>query len=243
MRIKFILIICLQALLLCGIIAYRQYWIATGNKVVLKTTPIDPRDLFRGDYVNLTYEITNLNVDSQSQKPDFLPSQPIYVDLGTAADGTSFAAAIGREQPTSGRFIQGRVRYEHLESKWDVKYRDDSGAAREFQPQWFQGMKKGDRIAICLDEQGAVLNYNKEDAPYRQPCMQNTRPVHGIVEEVTETKTKKVNVEYGIESYFVEEGTGIQIEQGRNVRGPVKVEVSLRKDGKGIISKLMLDGQ
>ena len=243
MRIKFIMIVCLQVFLLCGIIAYRQYWIATGDKVVLKTTPIDPRDLFRGDYVNLTYDITNLSVESDSQKPDFLPNQPIYVDLGTAADGTSFAAAIGRERPTSGRFIQGRVRYEHLESKCDVKYRDDSGTVREFQPQWFQGMKKGDRITVCLDKQGAVLNYNKDDDPYKQPCMQNTQPVHGMIEEVTETKTKKVNVEYGIESYFVEEGKGLQIETGRNVRGPVKVEVSLRKDGKAIISKLMLGGQ
>jgi len=243
MRIKFIIIVCLQVLLLFGIIAYREYWIATGDKVVLKTTPVDPRDIFRGDYVNLTYEITNLLLDSQSQKPDFLPGQPIYVNFDTAADGTSFAASVSKERQASGQFIQGRVRHEYSESKWGLTFQDDSGLKREFIQPWLQGLKKGDAITACIDNRGSMLSYNKDNASYKQPCQQGIQPVHGIVEEITETRTRKVNVEYGIESYFVEEGKGIQLEQGRNVRGPMKVEVSLRKDGKGIISRLMLDKQ
>lgn len=242
MRVKFILIVGLQALLLTGIIAYREYWIATGDKVVLKTTPIDPRDLFRGDYVNLTYEITNLDLDSQSQKPEFLPGRPIYVNLETAADGASAAASVSKEEPASGRFIQGRVRSEHTESKWDVTLRDDNGRVRTLKPQWFQAMKQDDRITLCIGSQDTVLSYYKDDASYKPPCMQNAQAVHGVIEKITETRTRKVNVEYGIESYFVEEGKGIQIEQGRNVRGPVKVEIALRKDGKGIISRLLLNG-
>jgi len=241
MRFKFILIICLQVLLLFGIIGYREYWIATGDKVVLKTMPVDPRDIFRGDYVNLTYEITNLLLDSQSQKPDFLPGQSIYVNFDTAADGTSFAASVSKEQPASGRFIQGRVRNEYVESKWNMTFQDDNGVKREFIQPWLQGLKKGDTITACIDNQGSMLSYNKDNASYQQPCRQGIDPVHGTVEEITETRTKKVNVQYGIESYFVEEGKGIQLEQGRNVRGPLKVEVALRKDGKGIISRLMLD--
>ena len=241
MRIKFILIVCLQVLLLFGIIAYREYWIATGDKVVLKTMPVDPRDLFRGDYVNLTYEITNLLLDSQSKKPDFLPGQPIYVNFDTESDGTSFAASVSRERPEGGRFIQGRVRNEYVESKWDMTFQDDNGVKREITQLWQQGLKKGDTITACIDNQGSMLSYFKDNAPYQQPCQKGIEPVHGTVAEITETRTKKVNVEYGIESYFVEEGKGIQLEQGRNVRGPLKVEVSLRKDGKGIISRLMLD--
>ncbi|MCK9420892.1 MAG: GDYXXLXY domain-containing protein [Nitrospirae bacterium] len=243
MRIKFILIVCLQVLLLLGIIAYREYWIATGDKVVLKTTPVDPRDLFRGDYVNLTYEITNLLLDSGSQKPDFLPGQSIYVNLDMIADGTSFAASVSKERPASGQYIQGRVRNEYRESKWNLTFQDDNGVKREVTHSGMQGLKKGDAITACLDNQGSMLSYNKDNAAYKQPCWQGIQPVHGIVGEITEIRTKKVNVQYGIESYFVEEGKGIQLEQGRNVRGPMKVEVSLRKDGKGIISRLLPDKQ
>lgn len=243
MRTKFLIIVCLQVLLLLGIMVYRQYWIMTGDKVVLKTVPVDPRDIFRGDYVNLSYEISSLTVDSASQKPEFQPNQPIFIDLGMNGDGTSYASAVGRERPSSGRFIQGKVRYERVESTWDVKLREDGGSLRELRPRWLTGLKKGDSITVCPGSQDSVFTFYKDDAAYKTPCGQNVSPVHGVVEDVTETKTRKVNVEYGIESYFVEEGKGIEIEQGRNVRGPIKVEVALRSDGKAIISRLVLEGK
>ncbi len=239
MRIKFLLIVCLQVLLLLGIIVYRQNWIDTGDKVVLKTIPVDPRDMFRGDYVNLTYEISTITVDYQSPTPEFLPGQPIYLELAASADGISSATALSKEEPAGGRFIRGQVRNEYTESKWTVQFRDDGGVLREIKPPWFQGMKTGDKITVCLDNQGAVLFFNKDDAAYKQACMQGNQSVHGAVEGITETKSWKVNVEYGIESYFVEEGTGLTIEQGQNLRGPVKVEIALRKDGQGIISRLI----
>jgi uncharacterized membrane-anchored protein len=49
-------------------------------------------------------------------------------------------------------------------------------------------------------------------------------------------------VEYGIENYFVEEGKGRAVESSRNAR-QLRVEVSLRKDGKGIITGLFVDGK
>ena len=62
MRRKFIIIVLFQVLLLVGIIAYRQYWVATGERVLLGTEPVDPRDIFRGDYVTLNYEISSLDL-------------------------------------------------------------------------------------------------------------------------------------------------------------------------------------
>jgi uncharacterized membrane-anchored protein len=50
----------LQILALVGLIGMQAYTLKTGTPVVLATQPIDPRDLFRGDHVILTYEITNL---------------------------------------------------------------------------------------------------------------------------------------------------------------------------------------
>jgi uncharacterized membrane-anchored protein len=239
MRVKFIILVCLQALLLCGIIAYREYWVAAGDKVVFRTAAVDPSDIFRGGYVNLTYEISNLNLDSRSQKPDFLPGQPIYINLETDADGMSFAASVNKGRPEGGRFIQGRVLSEFDEAQYLLMFRDDSGLKREFTQSWLLGLKKGDKIAVCLDAQAVILSYSKDDAPYKQPCQKDIPSVHGVIENITETSSRKVNVEYGIESYFVEEGKRIELEQGRNARGRMKVEVALRKDGRGIISQLL----
>ncbi|MBX9924929.1 MAG: GDYXXLXY domain-containing protein, partial [Hyphomicrobiaceae bacterium] len=45
------LLVLLKATLLIGIIASRMIHLATGTEVVLNVTPVDPRSLFRGDYV------------------------------------------------------------------------------------------------------------------------------------------------------------------------------------------------
>jgi uncharacterized membrane-anchored protein len=243
MRVKFIALICLQAALLAGIIGYREYWIETGDKVVLKTSPVDPRDIFRGDYVNLTYQITNMDIAGDMQKPDFVQGQPIYVNLEPSSDGTAVACSVSKEEPAGGRFIQGTILNERIESTWDVTYRDDSGAISKFQPQWSPGVKKGDRIVLCLDKEGKVLLYEKLEQSYNRLCAQTAQSARGQIEEVVETRRKKVNVEYGIESYFVEEGKGLPIEQGRSGHGPLCVEIALRKDGKGIISRLMPEGK
>ncbi len=63
MKAKFWALVLLQLFLLAGIVAYRQYWLATGERVLLRTEPVDPRDIFRGDYVRLGYGISTLDLD------------------------------------------------------------------------------------------------------------------------------------------------------------------------------------
>lgn len=55
------IIVVLLTLVLMGMIAKKQFTLNTGSLVVLKTTPVDPRSLFRGDYVRLNYDISRLN--------------------------------------------------------------------------------------------------------------------------------------------------------------------------------------
>ncbi len=54
MRKRFILAVSLQFAVLIGILAYRAHWVATGQRVVLRTAPVDPRDIFRGEYLELS---------------------------------------------------------------------------------------------------------------------------------------------------------------------------------------------
>jgi uncharacterized membrane-anchored protein len=240
MRSKFILLVLLQVVLLLGIVAYRQYWVATGEKILLKTAPVDPRDIFRGDYINLRYEISMLDLGKLGVKERFKEREKVYVILERNPDGTFDATSASRELPAGKKFIQGRVQYEMPSSKWEVVLKDDSENLHHLKPQWFSNVRKGDRVNFCLDERGQVLNFFKEDAEYKPKC--RGQSIQGTIEEIKETKTRTLHVEYGIESYFVEEGKGREVESGRGAR-ELRVEVSLRKDGKGIITALLMGGK
>ncbi len=241
MRIKFIIFVLIQVLLLTGMIAYRQHWVSTGERILLRTAPVDPRDIFRGDYVRLGYEISSLDLDSLSAGKSFKPNEIIFVGLVKDNDGVSNASSVSVTRPTGGTFIQGRVLNEQQSSRWQVNIMDDSGNLHALSPRWFFGYKNGERATLCLDQKGNVLQHFKE-APASKIHCPSGNPLSGLIEEIKETKFRQLNVEYGIESYFVEEGKGREIETPRNARD-LKVEVSLRKDGKGIITGLVMDGK
>jgi len=57
-----LIIVVVLTLTLVSMVAKKQYTLNTGALVVLKTTPVDPRSLFRGDYVRLNYDINRLSV-------------------------------------------------------------------------------------------------------------------------------------------------------------------------------------
>lgn len=58
---KIIIAIAIQTIILLWICIQREIIIHTGDIVYIRTRPVDPRDLFRGDYVRLNYEISNLS--------------------------------------------------------------------------------------------------------------------------------------------------------------------------------------
>ena len=56
-KIALVSIIILQILSLVVFVIYQENLKDMGTKIVLQTIPIDPRDLLRGEYVDLRYEI------------------------------------------------------------------------------------------------------------------------------------------------------------------------------------------
>jgi uncharacterized membrane-anchored protein len=79
-----------QIAFLSWIIAGRAAILRNGQEVLLKVEPIDPRDLLRGDYVRLGYEIGTVPVKLVANAPagEFVPEDgPIFVRLGKDPDG------------------------------------------------------------------------------------------------------------------------------------------------------------
>lgn len=153
-------------IIILGFIGFKEFTLRTGQEVLLKTQPVDPRDLFRGDYVVLNYQISNLDLNSlQSDFKDYKNDDKVYVSLNLV-DGYGVPAKISKNAPREGLYIKGKAA-----SVWD------SG----------------------------------------------------------------LFVSYGIESYFVPEDKGREIEQqrGRNL----DVKVSIDNFGNAVIKSLVIEGK
>ena len=98
----------LQAALLAWLIVDRALVLARGTEIRLATVPVDPRDLFRGDYVVLSYPISNLRSDQLEATDEFSVGQTIYVSLREDA-GTWKAVAVRHSRPGGVPVLKGRV--------------------------------------------------------------------------------------------------------------------------------------
>lgn len=70
----------------------------TGTLVTLKTIPVDPRSIFRGDYVILTYEVAQKYDGPAPAGTDYY-SMPVYAVL-ESKDGVFIAKSFSAEKPT-----------------------------------------------------------------------------------------------------------------------------------------------
>ena len=103
-RVPLLLRYALAAVVLCGLILAmivpRAAILRNGQEVRLETAPVDPRDLFRGDYVVLDYRIGTVNVPSNLTTP-FKRGQRVFVTLRPDQNNKARAVAISAQQPAA----------------------------------------------------------------------------------------------------------------------------------------------
>jgi uncharacterized membrane-anchored protein len=97
-----------QIALLGWMIADRAMLLQNGREIRLAVVPVDPRDLLRGDYVILSYDISRIDSREATVAPDINWGDTVYVTIENGADGWQ-ATAIGRERPDGGTFIRGTI--------------------------------------------------------------------------------------------------------------------------------------
>ncbi|NMA45091.1 MAG: GDYXXLXY domain-containing protein [Lentisphaerae bacterium] len=175
-------IILAQVALLLVMAIGRERIVRHGERVWLKTSPVDPRDLFRGDYVVLNYEISSLPkaswseelaawLQNEANQERSLREKTLYVSLERGPGDVATAVKADLTPPASGLFIRG----------------------------------------VCQ--------------PRRWGWSQNSL----------------TRLHYGIESYFVEQGSGLELERGRpkgiggTLRVPLEIEVAISKRGEAVI--------
>lgn len=60
-KVVFIVIVLLQVMFIVGLVSFKEVTLRFGKEVTLQTVPVDPRDLFRGDFVILRYDISSIS--------------------------------------------------------------------------------------------------------------------------------------------------------------------------------------
>ncbi len=86
--VRFLGVVALQFLILTAVIGYNQFTTWTGETVRLRVEPVDPRDPFRGHYVNVQYAISVLDLRRiAGDEAFFFQGDDIYVELAPDADG------------------------------------------------------------------------------------------------------------------------------------------------------------
>lgn len=81
----------------------------TGREIRLKTIPVDPRSLFRGNYAQLNYEISSINVEQEIDIDDPRPGEVVYVKLVQAENGLYVSDGASFTEPDAGIYIRGRL--------------------------------------------------------------------------------------------------------------------------------------
>lgn len=158
-------------LVLCGLILTvvesRARILRSGVEIRLKTAPVDPRDLFRGDYVVLGYEIGTIDLATTAGDRDFKRGDAIHVQLTPDSDGFARVVGVSKAKPAgAGLAVLGRVRA---------------------------------------------------------------------------ANATRLSVSYGIESYFVPQGTGLAIE--RTERKRIEIVAAVSSSGEAAIKRLLIDGK
>jgi uncharacterized membrane-anchored protein len=99
-----------QALILVVMIASRELVLLRGETLWLRVVPVDPRDLFRGDYVILGYDFSRMGPAGA------VPGQTVYVTHEPEANGQHWRAVdVSTQRPSRGKFIQGMVQGGRIE--------------------------------------------------------------------------------------------------------------------------------
>ncbi|MCQ1534778.1 hypothetical protein FTO70_03535 [Methanosarcina sp. KYL-1] len=228
----FYLTVVFWLLIFSGIIVYKEYTLRTGTEVVLKTVPVDPRDLFRGDYVVLNYEISTLDLSEiPAEDTQFWYNDRIYLAL-EIKDGYGVPKKIYKNPPEDELYIKGKVT--------GILYEEIPLPEREIIPEEVEPIE-------AVQPETETAEIAPSEAMPEEPVIEETVVEERLPEEIEisgeEITVDKLIVEYGIESYFVPEGRGLEIESERWEGKKVDVAVVIDRFGNAVIRNLLIDGE
>jgi uncharacterized membrane-anchored protein len=174
--------ICLA--ILSGMIVGHAWPLWTGRTVIMRVTPVDPRDPFRGEYVRLGTAANRLRLGASG------PATPDDRRIAVRPLGS------GLEEPPRGSVV-----YVQLEPS-----------------------ATGDYLPVTISAQRVADALN----------------LRGRIRYVT--NRGHLDVDYGLDAFYVQEGTGPVLEQALRDGRNVQMEVAIAASGGSRIRSLLVEG-
>lgn len=135
---RFLGVLAFWAIILIGGLTYLNWSSNAGKTIILAVEPIDPRDIFRGDYVILNYEISTIEL-SKEDEAKYEKGDSIYLLLKEDDEGIWRYETDSTEpmQNTDGNIeIKGEVKSVYSRSSEEkVEVRIDYGIEQFFVPE------------------------------------------------------------------------------------------------------------
>lgn len=116
--VSLVAVMVFQGLVLIGMYGLSALPVITGTEIRLKTVPVDPRSLFRGNYARLGYDISRIpaaefvehEADDEYPRARLRMGEVVYVRLQRTETGLYEFAGAQLTKPDRGVFVRGRVR-------------------------------------------------------------------------------------------------------------------------------------
>lgn len=140
------IIIAFWIALAAGTTLYNEMILQNGTEILLKVKPVDPRDLLRGDYVALHYEINTL---PENMKVEYRERE-VYVTLSEQADKTYKISNVGFEIPKNKIFLKGELYGKRIYYPGIEKYFIKEGKGKEIEKK----LQNGGIVKISAGKNG-----------------------------------------------------------------------------------------
>ena len=151
-KLALLAVVCVQLALPLALAGLAAADLAFGEEIRLRARPVDPLDVFRGNYVVLTYEISTLPVLGEVRRGD-------EVCARLQQSGTEWRASYADPGRSSGTVICGRARAdaragEQVGIEYGIEtYYANAERAREIEESIGRGQLY---VVVNLDEDGSA---------------------------------------------------------------------------------------
>lgn len=148
MRRSLFIILCGWIFVVLAFVVFQNLIFYTGTEVLLKTVPVDPRDLLRGDYVILNYEIAQL-----PRSNDYKNDEIVYTVLDVDESNIAHVLNISKQKPRNGLFIKGRAGAGARTLKFGIEsYFVKERTGKELE----QNLRNGTLVRVVIDKNGVA---------------------------------------------------------------------------------------
>lgn len=216
-----VLAVVVQISVLVFMAGKREVILSQGETIFLKTSPVDPRDIFRGDYVTLSYDIAALDKSTmdefRAQHPaaaEDLKSQHkqiiAYLSLERGVDGIAKPQRLTQTQPAQGLFIKARIGRGTF-SRWQSgnrlkfgieKYFVEQGKGREMEAQlgarddWQRPMEV--EVALGGDGTAVIKGYRWSDLAVRLEVLEEAIAVNNRDASLATTQRRSAAIKFSL---------------------------------------------